>query len=455
MAELTEPRHLHLGAFLDVCGHYASAWRYPSTQAQRFSDLDYYRQLAETAERGKLDMVFFADRYGIPDRYGNRFDATVRSLSSARLDPLILITAIAAVTSRIGIAATSSTTFNEPFVLARQLASIDHMSGGRAAWNVVTSTSDNEAGNFGKKRILEHEARYERAREFVQIAFGLWDSWEEGALVVDKTAGVFADAGRIHYLHHTGKHFEVRGPLDVPRSPQGRPVIIQAGSSGSGRDFAARYAEVIFTAQPTLEAAGAFYADMKARAAHFGRSPDSIKIMPGVMPIVAATEAEARDIEAELTRLADPLAGLANLSDQINFDLSVFPLDEPLPELREITGMQSRLELVRGHLRKERLTLRELGRFYGGSRMHYKVVGSPVQIADRLEEWFAQGACDGFNLMPPYLPDSLEKFVDLVIPELQSRGLFRTEYSGRTLRDHLGLPQPQNRFSAHPLGQQN
>ncbi|CAG7615313.1 LLM class flavin-dependent oxidoreductase [Paenibacillus allorhizosphaerae] len=442
MSHSTARRVMHLGVFLDVSGHYASAWRHPSTQADRFFDLGYYKQLAGKAEQGKLDMVFLSDRYGIPDRYGNRFDTTVRSISSARLDPVTLITAIAAITERIGVAATSSTSFTEPFLTARQFASIDHLSGGRVGWNVVTSTSDNEARNFSKEGILEHQARYERAREFLEAANGLWDSWEDGALRFDKAGGVFADAGKIHYLHYQGEHFQVRGPLDVPRSPQGRPVIIQAGSSEAGRDFAARFAEVIFTAQPTIDAAQSFYADMKRRAAVTGRSPEHLKIMPGVMPIVAESEVEARRIEASLSDLVDPLAGLALLSDQINYDLSVHPLDEPLPELQEVSGMQSRLQLVAKMLQSERLTLRELGRFYAGSRMHRKVVGSPEQVADFMEEWFTGGACDGFNLMFPFVPDSMEQFIDLVVPELQRRGLFRTEYTGRTLRDHLGLPRP-------------
>ncbi|CAG7608260.1 Nitrilotriacetate monooxygenase component A [Paenibacillus solanacearum] len=444
MSSSTAQRIIHLGVFLDVSGHYASAWRHPSTQAGRFLDLSYYKQLAGLAEQGKLDMVFLSDRYGIPDVYGNRFDATVRSISSssAKLDPVTLITAIAAITERIGIAATSSTSFTEPFLTARQFATIDHLSGGRAGWNVVTSTSDNEARNFSRDRLLDHEARYERAQEFIEAVTGLWDSWEDGALLLDKAGGVFADAAKIHYAHYQGNYFQVRGPLDVPRSPQGRPVIIQAGSSEAGRDFAARFAEVIFTAQPTLQSAQSFYADMKRRAAAKGRSPEQVKIMPGVMPIVAESEAEARKIEASLSELVDPLAGLALLSDQINYDLSVHPLDEPLPELQTVTGMQSRLQLVSKMLQTERLTLRELGRFYAGSRMHRKAVGSPEQVADFMEEWFTGGACDGFNLMFPIVPDSMEQFIRLVVPELQRRGLFRTEYTGRTLREHLGLPRP-------------
>ncbi|TNJ61592.1 LLM class flavin-dependent oxidoreductase [Paenibacillus hemerocallicola] len=438
-------RQLHLGVFLDAAGHYASAWRHPATPTDMFFRLDYYKRLALAAERGKFDMVFFSDRYGIPDRYGDSFRATVRSLHSARLDPFTLITALAGVTERVGLTATVSTSFSEPFHVARQFASLDLLSGGRAAWNVVTSTSDNEARNFGEERIPDHDSRYERAREFLDVANGLWDSWEEDALVFDKEAGVYADGDKVHYLHHRGRHFGVRGPLDVPRSPQGRPVLVQAGSSDTGRDFAARVAEVIFTAQPSLDGARSFYADMKTRAAAYGRSPDSNKVMPGLMPIVAGTEAEARETEALLAEFADPLAGLAILSDQINYDLSVHPLDGPVPELLEATGMQSRLKLVAKLTQSDSLTLRQLGRFYGGSRLHRKIVGSPVQIADFLQEWFVKGACDGFNIMPPYLPDGLDKFVELVVPELQNRGLFREEYEGRTLRDHLGLPRPASR----------
>ncbi|GAA3401500.1 LLM class flavin-dependent oxidoreductase [Paenibacillus hodogayensis] len=433
---------LRLGVFLDAAGHYASAWRHPAAPTERFFRLEYYKHLAQTAERGKLDMVFFSDRYGIPDRYGDSFHATVKSLHSARLDPFTLIAALAGATERIGLAATVSTSFSEPFHVARQFASLDLLSGGRAAWNVVTSTSDNEARNFGGDRIPDHELRYERAREFLEVANGLWDSWEEDAFVFDKRAGLYAEADKVHYLHHRGRHFDVRGPLDVPRSPQGRPVLVQAGSSNTGRDFAAGAAEVVFTAQPSLEGARAFYADMKARAAAYGRSPDAIKVMPGMMPIVAATEAEAKETEALLAEFADPVAGLAILSDQINYDLSVHPLDGPVPELSEATGMQSRLQLVAKLMQSDSLTLRQLGRFYGGSRMHRKVVGTPVQIADFMEEWYKREACDGFNIMPPYLPDGLETFIDGVVPELQNRGLFRTEYEGATLREHLGLPRP-------------
>lgn len=438
---------LRLGVFMDAVGHYASAWRHPSTPIDRLFDLGYYKQLARTAERGKLDMIFFSDRYGIPDRYGNDFRATVRSTHSARLDPLTLISVLAGVTERIGLAATVSTSFSDPFLLARRLASLDHLSCGRAAWNIVTSTSDNEARNFGADRIPDPKTRYERAREFVEVARRLWDSWEDEALVLDKEAGIYADGDKVHYVHHRGEHFEVRGPLDVPRSPQGHPVLVQAGSSETGKSFAAETADVVFTAQPSLEGAKAFYAEMKARAAAQGRSPEAIKIMPGFMPIIADTESEARDIERLLAELADPHAGLAVLSDQINYDLSAHPLDAPAPSLGEVSGMRSRLELVAKLLRSERLTLADLGRFYGGSRLHRKVVGTPAQIADFMEEWYREGACDGFNVMPPYMPDGLERFIDTVVPELRRRGLFRSEYTGTTLRSHLGLPTPANRFA--------
>ncbi|RKN86122.1 LLM class flavin-dependent oxidoreductase [Paenibacillus ginsengarvi] len=440
-----KPEEMRLGVFLDAAGHYASAWRHPSTPTDRFFRLEYYRQLARTAERAKLDVVFFSDRYGLPDRYGDSFRATVTALHCTKLDPFTLIAALSGVTERIGLAATVSTSFTEPFHVARQFASLDLLSGGRSAWNIVTSTSDGEARNFGGERLPDHDARYERAREFVEVAGGLWDSWENDAFVFDKQAGVYAEADKVHYLHHRGKHFHVRGPLDVPGSPQGRPVLIQAGASEAGRDFAAGTAEVIFSAQPTLDGARSFYADMKAGAASYGRSPDAIKVMPGMMPIVAATEAEARETEAMLAEFADPVAGLAILSDQINYDLSVHPLDGPVPELSEVSGMQSRLQLVAKLTRSDSPTLRQLGRFYGGSRLHRKVVGTPVQVADFMEEWFRQEACDGFNIMPPYLPDGLDKFTELVVPELQNRGLFRTEYDGSTLREHLGLPWPAGR----------
>jgi FMN-dependent oxidoreductase (nitrilotriacetate monooxygenase family) len=437
-------RTMHLGAFLYAVGHHAGGWRYPDNEISSLLDLEYYKKVATIAEKGKFDLIFFADRLALPDRFGNNFDASVRYFAPFRLDPAILITAISAVTQRIGLAATASTSYNEPFAVARAFATIDHLSKGRSSWNVVTSTNDGEALNFSREEHFDHETRYERAQEFLEVVTRLWDSWEDNALVIDRDSGTYADPGKVHYLKHKGEFFQVNGPLNVPRPPQGRPVLIQAGSSDRGKDFAAQWAEIIFTAQPSLDAAREFYADINARAAQWNREPGSIKIMPGIMPIVGETEEEARRKEALLGELVHPLAGLSLLSDSMNYDLSVHDLDKPFPELTSARGNQSRQKLVAKLAREEGLTLRQLGKRFGASRSHRILAGTPQQIADSMEEWFEKLGCDGFNIMPPYLPGGLDEFVEMVVPELQKRGLFRDEYSGSTLRDHLGLRRPES-----------
>lgn len=440
-------RQLHLGAFLAGVGHHASAWRLPGAEPERLTQPGFYKALAQTAERGKFDYLFFADRLALSDRYGNDLHASLRYLASPRLDPVTLLGVLAGATSHIGLAATASTTFNHPFTLARTFASLDHLSEGRIGWNIVTSTNDGEALNFSAEPILEHETRYRRAREFVELALKLWDSWEDNALVHDKLNSHFADPQRVHYLDHAGEFFNVRGPLNVPRSPQGRPVLIQAGSSDTGQDFAASVADVIFTAQPDLDKAKEFYRVVNQRLEGQGRAPGSLKIMPGVMPFVGKSRDEAQARFAELEDSVHPLAGLALLSDSMNHDLSVYPLDEPLPAVENIRGNQSRFKLVQELSQREGLTLRQLGKRFGGSRSHRVLAGTASEIADDLEQWFGEFACDGFNVMPPYLPDALGDFVDQVVPELQRRGVFRTEYSGTTLREHLGLERPGSRFA--------
>jgi FMN-dependent oxidoreductase (nitrilotriacetate monooxygenase family) len=440
-------RQLHLGAFLMGVGHHAAAWRLPGSDPAALTQPSYYKALAQTAERGKFDYVFFADRLALSDRYGNDLQASVRYLSGPRLDPVTLLGVLAGATSHIGLAATASTTFNHPFALARTFASLDHLSEGRIGWNIVTSTNDGEALNFSAEPILEHELRYRRAREFVELTLKLWDSWEDGALVHDKLDGHFGNPDRVHYLNHAGEFFSVRGPLNVPRSPQGRPVLIQAGSSDTGQDFAASVADVIFTAQPDLQKAKDFYRTVNQRLAGQGRAPGSLKIMPGVMPFVGKSKDEAQARFAELEDNVHPLAGLALLSDSMNHDLSIYPLDEPLPAVDTIRGNQSRFKLVQELSQREGLTLRQLGKRFGGSRSHRVLAGTASEIADDLEQWFGEQACDGFNIMPPYLPDALTEFVDQVVPELQRRGLFRQEYSGTTLREHLGLARPQSQFA--------
>jgi FMN-dependent oxidoreductase (nitrilotriacetate monooxygenase family) len=359
-----------------------------------------------------------------------------------------LLSALAAVTEHVGLVATASTSFNEPYHIARKFASLDHISGGRAGWNLVTSSNEHEAKNFNRDKHFEHAERYERAIEFAEVVEGLWDSWEDDAFLRDKDQGRFFDPERRHVLDHKGRFFQVRGPLNVARSPQGHPVVVQAGSSEAGRDLAARTAEVIFTAQQTLEDAIDFYSDVKGRLAQYGRHPDDLKIMPGVFPIVGRSESEAREKFEQLQALIDPKVGLALVSGLTGgFDLSGYPLDGPIPELPETNASKSRQLLTLELARRENLTIRQLYLRVAGARGHWQLVGTPAQIVDQLEERFVKGGADGYNVMPPVLPAGLDDFVELVIPELRRRGLFRSEYEGRTLRDNLGLRRPVNRYA--------
>ncbi|MER6998753.1 LLM class flavin-dependent oxidoreductase [Streptomyces sp. NPDC000410] len=438
----TAPRRLHLNAFLMNAGHHDAAWRHPRTRPERVTDLRYFQELARAAERGLFDSIFFADGLAL---WGN-----VRHNALGGFEPLTLLSALAAVTERIGLIATVSTTFDEPFHTARKFASLDHISGGRAGWNIVTSGSVNEARNFGQDEHLEHRLRYERAREFVDVATKLWDSWEDDAILLDRESGVYADTAKVREIGHRGTYFGVQGPLNVPRTPQGCPLLVQAGSSEDGKEFAAEYAEAVFTAQQSLADGQAFYKDLKSRLARFGRAEDDLRILPGICPVIGSTEAEARALEQELTELQVPEYGLAQLSGMLGTDLTGLPLDGPLPELpeeSEINGNKSRFTLVAELARRDGLTLRELIARLGGGRGHRVFAGTAEQIADELEEWFTQGAADGFNIMPPLLPSGLTHFVDQVVPELQRRGLFRTEYTGSTLREHYGLPRPANRLA--------
>ncbi|MCF3171978.1 LLM class flavin-dependent oxidoreductase [Streptomyces sioyaensis] len=439
----TTPRRLHLNAFLMNAGHHDAAWRHPRTQPERVTDLRYFQQLAQTAERGKLDSVFFAD--------GLALWGKVRHNALGGFEPLTLLSALAAVTEHVGLIATVSTTFNEPFHTARKFASLDHISGGRAGWNIVTSGSVDEARNFGRDEHLEHSLRYERAREFVEVATKLWDSWEDDAILLDVAGGIYADGDKVRAIGHHGEHFGVQGPLNVPRSPQGYPLLVQAGSSEDGKEFAAQYAEAVFTAQQTLADGQSFYKDLKSRLPRYGRTEDQLLVLPGIAPVIGSTEAEARALAQELTDLQVPEYGLAQLSGMLGTDLTGLPLDGPLPDLpeeRDINGNKSRFALVAELARRDGLTLRELIARLGAGRGHRVVAGTPEQIADQIEEWFTQGAADGFNIMPPHLPGGLEDFVDQVVPILQRRGLFRTEYTGRTLREHYGLARPANRLAA-------
>lgn len=435
-------QQMKLGAFLFNFGHHYAAWRYPGTRAERLIDMDFYRQVARTAERGRMDMLFLADSSSVP-----HIQDTATDVSFLYPESTSVLGALSSITEHIGLAATVSTTFNEPYNLARRFATLDHLSGGRTAWNVVTGTKEAEARNFNRDTMLEHGLRYARAQEFLDVVSGLWDSWEDEAVLFDKEAGVFADTKRIHPIHHRGASFSVEGPLNIPRSPQGRPVIIQAGTSESGQQLAARTAEVVFTACEDKTKAVAFYKQLKALLTQYGRDAGQLKIMPGLLTFIGKTEEEARQKQAEFNALVPPEIAVSYLSKLLNLDVSGYPLDEPLPEL-SMEGNTSRAHLIMEMSRQKNMTIRELGLHFAVARGHLVLCGTAEQIADQMEDWFASGACDGFNIMPPYLPGGLEDFVDQVIPVLQRRGLFRTEYTGRTLREHLGLDRPVSRFTA-------
>jgi FMN-dependent oxidoreductase (nitrilotriacetate monooxygenase family) len=450
-------KKMHLGLFVAANGHHAGGWRHPDADLGSPLDFDYYKGIARKAERAKLDMLFIADKLAIDDIYGGSYDMSVSYRPSLSAEPITLISALGAVTERIGIAATASTTYHEPLHIARMFATLDHLSKGRVAWNVVTSTSDGEARNFGKAAHLDHPTRYERAAEFIELVRKLWDSWEDDALVVNKETGVFADSSKVHYTGHRGRWFDVPGPLNVLRPPQGQPILIQAGSSETFRELAAQNAELIFTVQPSIESGKVFYEDVKQRIAKYGRSPDRVRILPGIMPIIAATEAEAREKEQQLNELIHPNAGLCFMSGSMNYDLSQHPLDGPFPDIEDkIRGSRGRFQYVIRRAREEGLTLAEVGRRYAASRSHHVVVGTAITVADQMERWFREQACDGFNLMAPYMSSGLDELLEQVVPELQNRGLFREEYASSTLRGHFGLERPVNvhaasRDNAHKL----
>ncbi|WP_367128708.1 LLM class flavin-dependent oxidoreductase [Saccharothrix sp. HUAS TT1] len=435
-------RELHLNAFLMGVGHHEAAWRHPRTDPRAADDVAHFRDLARIAERGTFDSVFLAD--------GVQIWGDVRHSAANRFEPITLLTALAQATEHVGLIATASTGFSEPYNLARLFSSLDHISGGRAGWNVVTTAGDRSAQNFNREVNAEHAERYRRADEFLEVATALWDSWEDDALVVDRESGVFADDAKVHEVNHRGPFFSVRGPLNAVRSPQGRPLLVQAGSSADGRAFAAAWAEAVFTAHQTHGDATAFYADLKRRVTARGRSADDVKVLPGIVPVLGGTETEAKRLADELDGLIVPARAVRQLTELVGVDLTDHPLDERLPELPPVdlvNGAKSRFELVRDLAERERLTLRQLLGRLGGGRGHQVVAGTPEQVADHVERWFTTGAADGFNVMPPLLPSGLADFVDHVVPLLRRRGLFRTEYTGRTLREHYGLPRPLSRYA--------
>ncbi|KLI05054.1 monooxygenase [Mycolicibacterium conceptionense] len=423
-------------------GHHEAAWRHERTDVRNLTDVKHFQRLAQLAERGKLDSVFFADGLAVGPR--------VKHNTQAIFEPITLLTAMATVTEHVGLIATATTGYIEPYTLARNFSSLDHISGGRAGWNIVTSAGEDEAANFGVDGIPDHAGRYRRAAEFVDVATALWDSWEEDALVLDEATGIFANPDRVHRIDHQGEHFRVRGPLNSPRSVQGRPLLVQAGSSESGRDFAARYAEAIFTAQRSVAEGKAFYRDVKSRAVKFGRSAHDVKILPGIVPFIGPTEDAALELEQQFTDLISPEYSLRQLSQMLGVDLTAHALDAPLPALppiEQIQGNKSRYQLVKDLASSESLTVRQLIAKLGGGRGHRTFAGTAEQVADNLELWFHEGAADGFNIMPPYLPGGLEDFVAQVVPILQRRGLFRTEYTAATLRGHYGLAHRPSRYT--------
>jgi FMN-dependent oxidoreductase (nitrilotriacetate monooxygenase family) len=437
-------RWMHLNLFIHSRGHHEASWRHPGASPLALSDIGYYQGLARQAEAAAFDAVFLADQLALGDdvAHGPR----------TALEPITVLGALAVSTQRIGLIATASTTYTEPFNLARQFASLDHISRGRIGWNIVTSWLASAARNYGGTSQVSHAERYARAEEYMTVVKGLWDSWAVDAEPDDRAAGRYADATRIRPLNHTGTYYRVAGPLNLPRCPQGRPVLVQAGSSDTGRDFAARHAEAIFTAHLERSTAQAFYADLKKRVSGAGRDPEQVLVLPGFSPLIAASAAEARQLEEELGVLANPEAGRQRLSGRFGgHDFTHLPLDRPLtpddfPAPSTVEASRSRTEVILDLVRRERPTLRQLLAKLAGARGHFTCTGTPEQIADLMEDWFTEGAADGFNVMPPVLPTQLEVFIAEVLPLLRRRGLFRTAYEGETLREHYGLAAPASQF---------
>src|SRR5580698_8946676 len=446
----TARRQLRFGAFFSVPGCHPTGWRHPDAICETDLDFRYLADMARMAERGKLDCMFFQDSVAIPGStavYGGK-PFRAKNGRQVHIEPVSAIAALAAITSHIGLVSTCTTSYNEPYNVARRFLTIDHISGGRAGWNLVTSQAEDEAVNFGRDAHFEHGVRYDRAAEFHDVVVGLWDSWEDDAFLRDKKSGVWFDFDKMHILRHKGKHFTVRGPLNVARSPQGRPVIAQAGSSDVGMELAARTADMVFTAQTTIPDGKAFCAEMRNRASRYGRGPEHLRIFPGLMPIVGRTASEAREKYEELRELVDDEVGLRGVARLCGgLDIYQYPPDGPLPPLQPSNAARARQQLIVDLARKENLTIRQVARYLGTSQGHRVLRGSPTTIAGSMEEWLLAGACDGFNLLFPYFPGPLNDFVDLVVPELQRRGIFRTEYEGTTLRENLGVPVPKNRHA--------
>jgi FMN-dependent oxidoreductase (nitrilotriacetate monooxygenase family) len=438
-------RKMRLGLSIRGHGYHPAAWRHPDVPADGTLRVEHYVRSAQIAERGKLDMVFFADGAGVRQADEPRGSLCRTGRDIVELEPMTLLPALAMVTKHVGLATTASTTYNEPYNLARKFATLDLISNGRAAWNVVASWSEHEAQNFGLETTLDYDTRYARSAEFVEVVKGLWDSWEDGALRLDKDAGIYFDDAKMHVLDHHGRFFKVRGPLNVAGMPQGHPVIVQAGASDQGRELGAATAEVIYAIHNSLERAQSYYADVKGRMAKYGREPDDLKIMPAFCPVVGRTRAEAQAKYDQLQALIDPLAGLGSLYSSFG-DLSGYPLDGPVPD--NALGSQEHRSAsgqIVEWVKREKPTIRDL--YLRSGVTGSAKIGTPSDIADIMQEWFEADACDGFNITPATLPGGGEDFVAMVIPELQRRRLFRIEYEGETLRENLGLRPVSNRYS--------
>ena len=435
-------RQLHLGAFMRPVSIHTGAWRYPGAGADANLNFERLKYLIRKLEAGKFDAFFMADHLALLNM---PIEALRRSHTVTSFDPLTLLPALAAVTERIGLIATASTTYNDAYHVARKFASLDHISNGRAGWNLVTTANPDAALNFGQDAHMAHGERYKRAREFFDVVTGLWDSFADDAFIRDQESGIFWDPARMHVLDHKGPELSVRGPLNVARPVQGWPVIVQAGASDAGRQIAAETAEMVFAAGGTLADAQAFYADVKGRAARYGRDPDGIKILPGALVVVGDTVAEARAARDHLDSLVHYDSAIGSLSIALGVDARAFDPDGPLPEIPETEASKSGRERAINLARREGLAVRQLAQRLGGYA-GLALVGTPETIADEMEQWLEGRGCDGFNIMFPHVPAGLDDFVDKVVPELQRRGLFRQDYEGTTLRDHLGLKRPGNRF---------
>jgi FMN-dependent oxidoreductase (nitrilotriacetate monooxygenase family) len=439
---MSPSRQLRLGAFMRPATIHTGAWRYPGGFPDANFNFAHIKRFAQTLERGRFDAFFMADHLAVLNMPAQ---ALKRSHTATSFEPLTLLSALAAVTERLGLIATASTTYDLPYHVARRFASLDHISGGRAGWNMVTTANPDAALNFGLDEQPEHGERYRRGREFLDVVTGLWDSWADDAFVRDVESGTFFDPAKMHVLNHKGEHLSVRGPLNIARPVQGWPVLVQAGSSEAGRQIAAETAEVVFTAQTRLVDGQRFYADVKGRMAKLGRNPDHLKIMPAAFVVVGDSIDEAREKRARLDTFVHYDSGIASLSIALGHDVSAFDPDGPLPEIPETNAGKSSRERVLDWASRDKLTIRQLAQRIGGYS-GLEMIGTPSMIADQMEQWLVEEGSDGFNVMFPYLPEGLDDFVDKVVPELQARGIFRREYEGVTLRENLGLPRPENRF---------